>query len=679
MKVLAIVVGLFLVVAALWWWSEWSPTETREELAIETTRDARSETGRESFEHRAEASATEPTRHEVATATEDAPSGAEPEPAYAGPTSRVFGRVVDDAGTPLGGVDISLNTVGEIWIAGVEQEEYETQTDVDGRFELVVPLPTSSWILLLVEPSRFHALADRHFGRAGGRDQDPLVEGDNDLGTFTLASTGVIAGRIRGANGVVPGRARAGLDDSYPGGRVTSGEVDEDGRYAIEHVPPGTYGVEAFGDGCLVSRLANIEVRALVVSEGNDLVLEPAPTLSGRVLDEDGAPIEGARVGGWPVGGGTGAGSKTDADGRFTIHLPQDEPYSLGAKKSGYARFGRRNQGDELIAEPGTTDVEIVLRRAVRTTFVVVSAATGEPVDRLGLSIVEKTPENCSLPTESEELRLRDVPGGEVTLFADPALHEYCIQAPGYAPQRARVAHESPESARHTIRLEAEGRLRGRVLLDGEPIAKATVRLERCRVPLPGVDPTEERPFWQRGYVWDLDGFTGRRRMCTTDAQGRFEIAELATGTYRVEVTATVGAPLVREELHVTGGDVLVELDVQSGELTVELPAGFVLPQHGTLRLFLVCEGKERTGRDFRFHTESMEEDRPVPDDRRWTGGSQDLGALAPGRYRFLVRIHTFEETAPGEFLPTDAAGTELRGEVEVRSGERAVCTLRQK
>jgi hypothetical protein len=81
--------------------------------------------------------------------------------------------------------------------------------------------------------------------------------------------------------------------------------------------------------------------------------LAPAPSIEGVVVDGQGQPIEGVKLHGWPSTSGTGAGAKSGADRRFVIHLPQDEPYTLGAKRDGYLGWGQEHDRSITFA-PGT-------------------------------------------------------------------------------------------------------------------------------------------------------------------------------------------------------------------------------------------------------------------------------------------------------------------------------------
>jgi hypothetical protein len=555
----------------------------------------------------------------------------------AGPRSRVYGRVTDERGAALADVPVSFSSVACEWSAEAEEDRYECTTDATGRFDLELPLPTCDWISMMIRPSRYHSLAGRDFGLAGGRNQDPLVEGDNDLGTITLQTTGAIAGTLRSANGAPLERARVTLDGEFPGGYVLGGSPDATGRYLIEHVPAGTYPLVARAEGFQSANLAGVTVRKLETSEADGLVLEPAKTVSGVVLDEAGAPVEGARLWGWPVGSGRGAGARTAADGSFVVHLPQDEPYRFGVEKDGFLSI-EDDHDEGLLYEPGASGITIRLQRALQTTFRVVDARTGEPVERFGFKVDRKPDDTWGSSTEREELPIKAHPGGELTTSADPARHAYSIQAPGYGPQREPVVHEAPDAPRQTIRLAPEGRIRGRVVFEGRPVPKATARVGRAPLPRDPAAAEDDSERWYAESDYDLDEYTGRLRMVSTDADGAFELGELAAGTYEVELSASVGAPRTLDGLRVEAGETLDLGDV-------ELAAGASVHGH-----VLVGFGASAPGLEVLLDDTWDENGSTVGADERYR-----FDGLAPGEHSLVV------EDVPGVVLDMEPVTFELR------------------
>ncbi len=303
--------------------------------------------------------------------------------------SQITGRVLDVRGAGISGVHVRITSAGEPWGPGVAPSDdgFTTETDSDGRFAFDVPRPTSSWVSLTVVPAWSFGRAGRIFGVAGGRDEDPLRTGANDLGDLVLPDTGAIAGRVVDEEGNSISAAEVSLEDTFPGGFVASARSDVDGTFLLAHVPPGTYAVLCHHVASLRTTIRDVRVEERAITEGLEFALRDAPVLAGVVVTASGAPMAGVRVWGWPSGSGRGAGATSGDDGRFTILLPQDEPYVLEASQQGYEPYeeGHSSPGHR----PGTTDVRIVMTALPVTSFAVVDEQTGAPIERYGRRSIE--------------------------------------------------------------------------------------------------------------------------------------------------------------------------------------------------------------------------------------------------------------------------------------------------
>ena len=515
----------------------------------------------------------------------------------------VFGSLVDPAGEPVAGAKVSLNTVGEPWITGVlplpEVPELELHTDATGRFEFTAPLPTSSWISLDVRPPAYFTRAGLHFGLAGGRNEEPLRAGDNDLGRIVLGRAGAFEGRVFDADGVPLDEARVSLDGAFPGGYVLSGRSGPDGHYRVDHVPAGSYQIDADKKGFLTSATQPIEVVGGQLRTGPDFRLERAPRLEGVVMDGDGRSLAGVKLWCWPIGGGMGAGAKSQGDGRFTIFLPQDEPYTITAEAKGFVDFDSRRprSGDDPLTgsramlggeirpsfASGSTGIEVHLVKPSLTTFRVVDASTGAPLERYGLvtDAVRSDGDGWrSSWTLSEEIPARDHPDGLVQLPGDPRYHDFAVQAPGYGGRRGKVIFDAGQTGFVTIALEPAGRITGRLMLAGKPVALPAVQLSAGRVPKHANAKEADRDeVFGSSWAPDLDKFAGRLRQVAGDGDGRFVLEDLTPGTYRVVLRAPGMAPRTLYGLFVASGQTL-----ELGDVEASPPAsihGRLLTAHG--------------------------------------------------------------------------------------------------
>ena len=306
------------------------------------------------------------------------------------PMARLFGRVVDEDGAPVAGLEIYLDSMS-IWREGVVVPNFEregltwsawrVETTTDGRFSLDVPVPTDDWVMLMIDGDPYFGIVGRDFSHAGGREEPPIVEGDNDLDVIIVPRTGAVTGVVSGVDGVPIERATVSLGGSSPGGWSINTHTDARGHYLLGHVPPGPTWIEAHHDRFLVDSKSGPVVVAQHSLAGPSFALVSAPTIRGLVVDEDEAPLGGIRVRGWPSSSGRGAHATSDAAGRFVMHLPQDEAYVLGSDRD--PRFvpwgGERSPGSTF--QPGATDVRIVLVRADLLEVQVVDASMLLPIE----------------------------------------------------------------------------------------------------------------------------------------------------------------------------------------------------------------------------------------------------------------------------------------------------------
>ncbi|MBI4881680.1 MAG: carboxypeptidase regulatory-like domain-containing protein [Planctomycetes bacterium] len=454
------------------------------------------------------------------------------------PTSQVRGRVMDTKGAPIAGVAVTLRSVDGPWVSGpaaeglAAPERNETVTNEDGWFSFDVPCPTSSWVSLNLRPGEFHGITGRDFGVAGGRNKDPLRPGLNDLGDFVLPDTGAVSGRVLDDEGNSVASAYVRLRDSFPGGYEIGTESDVDGTFLLGHVPAGTYWIDAVHDAYLINAVAGVVVEDGRITQDVKFRLKDAPILAGIVIDEEGNPLEDVRVWGWPERSGRGAGADSGSDGRFVITLPQNDPYRLEATLLGYEDF---DEGiDSGGHPPGSTDVRIVMRALPVTTFMVVDAESGEPIEDFGLQLddAEKPGHEEAMNSNHPDLQIYRFPGGAAEWWARPGLHDYLVQAPGYAPQRGPVIHEASDRPRQVIRLVKGSRAIGDVSAAGLPRGGLTVHLDRVRSS-------------------GLDDFVGRRRTTVTGDDGRFAFSDLAAGRYDLLVSGSGVAPLRLEDVRI--------------------------------------------------------------------------------------------------------------------------------
>jgi len=561
-------------------------------------------------------------------------SAAAPAPTEVAPACVVLGRVVDEHSAPLPGAEIRLFAF-KSWATGLDVPRlpgkhdfrgWSTPSDADGRFRFEVPVPSAESTSLTITPDVFHDSARITFGGERGEAKPALRAGTVDLGTLTLATTGAIRGRVLDKLGqpIEGAELTVGAERSNTIGRTATTLAD--GGFLIGHVPPGTYGVNAKHAGHLSEFRKPLTIEPRRHTEAGDFLLADAPVLSGVVVDPAGAPVAGAKLWGWPSTSGQGAGGKSADDGTFTILLPQDEPYSLGATCEGYDAV---SDNRSTVYAPGTTAIRIVMQRAAALAVLVLDEESGQPLEEFGYGVLLDNSSHSprQVFTERRKPRALAHPGGRADIAFRAGKDLVVVAAPGHCTATIDLEPGQPVERPHVVRLARSASVAGVCVEQGSPAVGAAVRLER------GLDWSHEAFRADRGNV----------ATSSTAADGAFRFDDVEPGRYRVVAQAASGAARMSAPFQVRAGQ-----PVQLGRIELEASATIA----GRI---LLPPGRALAGRTVRL-------DDPFVGPTAVT----DAG----GRFRFErvpAGTHTVRlEEVPGEFDETkeqelDLAAGEIR------------------
>ncbi len=253
-------------------------------------------------------------------------------------TGAIEGAVVDRAGEPVGDAQVMAEPV---WSGGTADRAawhvrgvQELVSDAGGRFRFV-GLPPGEYDVRVAPPTaREDGMWQRTSARA--RPGGPPVR-------LVLAADGGVTGKVAFADG----RAPAAFTIAVNGGPATAFAGD-DGAFAVT-TPAGAVALEVAGPG-LVARRVSLEVADGARTDAGTITVDPGRSVSGRVLDERGAPVEGATVAAGTLLSGGGAelyiptesvgarSATTDADGRYLLAGFPPTPLTLVAGKDGVGR-----------------------------------------------------------------------------------------------------------------------------------------------------------------------------------------------------------------------------------------------------------------------------------------------------------------------------------------------------
>lgn len=480
---------------------------------------------RETALRAAEASAN-PAVHELAAAEASAASGEARAAVAVGPASVLLVHVRAD-GVPVVGVEVRCSDD-----RGEQRNVVATDANGTARFEFAAATERA-WLFVFASATTAPKRASTQRRFEGGAEHELVV--DVDAGH-------VIAGVVEARGGPLDGRrvphaiVELWSGTSVGGEPVRTATCDENGRFVLDRAPV-EFAAAARADGYVAERGLRGSLERDVDSEELVLLVAPETSLSGVVLDESGAPVEGARVEEYdgqngsssldatavPGIGTVGLGSGkavTDASGRFEITGLPDERFAVLVYASGFLRFNGFFEAD---ASP----IEVRLDRG--------DGFTGRVIDANGAPAVgARVRWGWCEPSQPVETRTdengRFVAGGiklpENEFDAPPWVE---VLHAGHAVQIVQpVTADRTGAAFVEVRLVKESVVAGVVLDELRvPVANAVVWIEGTRELDTGF-VTEHRHTWER---------QAEIHETKTDANGAFRLDRLYEGAYTLHVS----------------------------------------------------------------------------------------------------------------------------------------------
>lgn len=277
------------------------------------------------------------------------------------PGAMISGRVVDGSGRPLGSIAVGAR--------GPNDERASVETLLDGTFKLV-GLEDGAVYNLMVNAS-------------GGQRTKPyasLQRPHVPTGTtgleFVLEPGLSISGQVVDQAGIaVPSleisAAPIGTNDPY--GPVAW--TDQSGSFTIQGLPPGHFRLSIppwFSRGLLLSGGDDVTAGA----SGIKLTASEGAKISGFVVDETGAPLQGVEV---STGG---SWTRSRKDGAFDLPgLAPGTPYDVTA------RVSRRVPASQRGVPAGSKDLRLVLARGMEVQGRLLDG-TGQPLAGINLRLV---------------------------------------------------------------------------------------------------------------------------------------------------------------------------------------------------------------------------------------------------------------------------------------------------
>ncbi|GEL69302.1 carboxypeptidase-like regulatory domain-containing protein [Myxococcus virescens] len=437
----------------------------------------------------------------------------------------IRGIVIDAQGTPVPDVDIDLDRESlpdtEIDFERVDA----TRSDEHGRFELAAP-----------QPGRYEIV----FTSQGHLEARVMADAPSPELRVVMEATARVEGTVTSAQGLPVHHMAIHLEADSDAWSSHAVESDEEGRFSITGVLPGTYRLHAGTNTPPAPRAAS----RTVTVHGSEVVnaslrLETGAPVSGIVVDERGRPVANATVEGQSLSGQRDdlppSVTTSDDEGHFTLHHLAEGECSLRAAKGRYVFEATEPRAPgvahpAVLAQSGARNVRLVLRSQGNVHGRVVRA-NGTPITRFTIN---------QEPFRDPEGSFR---------FAAPVAgtQRLTFEAPGLTRAVREVQVPAAEDLDlGQVRLEAGRNVRGRVVdaATSKPIEDAIVEVH-----LPGEGGTFEE-------VTAL-------AVDVSQPDGTFAFPLLEARPLDVLVQTNQGHPILRHRIGT--GDEALELRVYPG------------------------------------------------------------------------------------------------------------------
>ncbi len=347
----------------------------------------------------------------------------------------IGGRVVFEDGAGVSHAEVRLFVPGSL--TALEQPaltDYAVQADDDGRWTCEVAPPDLERVRLQIRAPGQSYAASVTYSVGGER---PIAELLDRRAVVTIERRYRLHGVVQGPDGEPVARARVlgwGVEEGSKA--YAEARTDARGRFTLTDLRAGETLVLAESDAFapkLVQAVVDPDVETAEPDADPALVvtLEPGISLAGRVVDDEGAPIEYAYVSvqRWGAVDKLAWRARTEADGGFRWDHAPDSEVILRVSARGC------KDREAIALRPGPDVHEIALER-VRTLIVAGSVVDAETDDPAGwFTVTPGIPDAASGETAwLDHLAVEDIGGYRIELDDRASAYVLRIEAEGYEP-----------------------------------------------------------------------------------------------------------------------------------------------------------------------------------------------------------------------------------------------------
>jgi hypothetical protein len=288
---------------------------------------------------------------------------------------RLSGVVIDDAGRPVVPAEITLAPTGD-----------DAWTRFRSRSTIVIESPVGAFSFadLLAGPYVLRAEAEEH-GRSLPLEVAAL-ESATDL-VLELERASVVSGFVLDPSGAPAANAliacvagSTASSESWDLGEVQR-DCGEDGSFRLVDLPPGPLTLRAYHADWASSEDVHLVLQPGQQWPGVNVSLRAGGRVTGVVLDDEGRPIVGARVGAESSDRESSRSLESDASGAFVFERLTPGEYQVVARyDDGDESFQALRLAMATVTEGATTHVVIGGARAGAVEISGRVTAGGEPV-----------------------------------------------------------------------------------------------------------------------------------------------------------------------------------------------------------------------------------------------------------------------------------------------------------
>ncbi|MEM1177046.1 MAG: carboxypeptidase regulatory-like domain-containing protein [Acidobacteriota bacterium] len=414
---------------------------------------------------------------------------------------RLKGRVTADDGEPLSGVKISATSSRVLWTSSRFSPPVTASSAADGRFELVG-----------LAPEQLYQISTYSRGWAEKRITATAEDGPVE---FRLEPELEVRGRVVDTEG----RPIHDAGVAFSRGSLSLGtRTDEDGRFQHRTVP-GRFRLVAGGPNHRQWVRNNVKLEPGMADL--EITLETGLSMSGRVLDPSGRPVEGAKLAlALSSNSVLALHDSTDPQGRFFVGGLEAGPSTIEARHPTWGFASTEVELTESVA-----DLEIRFPGGAEVSGVVLDAAEGSAIADATIRLHRLESTTLGYRTTSDGdggFRLSDVSGGRYLLNASGA---------GYASTTFEVDISEAGERDLVLELASGATLTGQILgAQGSSLARFSLTSRWGDYRSPRLDGGSEYLFHHLSVgEWKLegtldDGRIANRSFMVTEADRELEI-----------------------------------------------------------------------------------------------------------------------------------------------------------